>query len=279
MKIISSGKVLNSPGFYKKKKQKQRIKLVLIVLGVLLIGSFLIYLTRQESFLIREVEVLEKDALDSDEIIEIAKSFLSGNYLWFIPRSSAFVYPSSRIEASLLSTFPRLKSVDLDLIDMQKLSISVSEREPFALYCVDVVQPNSNSECYFLDDEAFIFSKAPEFSGMTYFVFATKDVIANPIGQSFLPQEEFDSLLNFIENLTTLNIRPLALGLDSDDYNLFLPNGGQINIKRTTDFAPIYSNLTAFLADEAIRSQPNFLDSVLYLDLRIEDKIRWKFKE
>lgn len=279
MKIISSGKVLNSPGFYKKKKLKERIQLIIIFVGVLVLVSSFVYLTRQERFIISEVEVLEKNAIDIDEIIEATRSILSGNYLWLIPRSSAFVYPSSSIETHLLRTFPRLKSVKLELSDMKKLIVSVSQREPFALYCANALHPSNASECYFLDEEGFIFAPAPSFSGVTYFVFATENPIQNPVGERFLSLDEFSSLLNFIENLTTLNIKPLALGLGSDEYSLFLPNGGQITMKKDSNFASIYSNLSAFLADEAIKSQPNFLDKILYLDLRTEDKIRWKFKE
>jgi len=279
MKIISSGKVLNSPGFYKKKKLKERIQLALILIGVLVLVSSFVYLTRHERFMISEVEVLEKNAIDTDEIIEATKSVLSGNYLWLIPRSSAFVYPSSKIEAHLLASFPRLKSVKLELSDMKKLTVSVSEREPFALYCANALHPATASECYFLDEEGLIFADAPSFSGVTYFVFATEDPIENPIGERFLPLDEFSYLLNFIENLTTLNIKPLALGFSGNEYSLFLPNGGQITLKKDDDFASVYSNLTAFLTDEAIKSQPNFLDKILYLDLRTKDKVRWKFQE
>ncbi len=279
MKIISSGQVLNSPGFYKKKKLKERIRLALILVGVLILVSSFVYLTRQERFMISEVEILEQNAIDRDEIIEATRNVLSGNYLWLLPRSSVFIYPRSQIEAHLLGTFPRLKFVELELTDMKKLTVSVSEREPFALYCADTLHLATASECYFLDEEGLIFALAPSFSGVTYFVFATGDPIENPIGERFLPYDEFRSLLNFIENLTTLNIKPLALGFESDEYSLFLSNGGQIILKKDSNFASLYSNLSAFLADEAIKSQTNFLEKILYLDLRIEDKIRWKFKE
>lgn len=279
MKIISRSKVIHSSKFYKKKQKKRRLLIILILLGLLILTASFVYLTRLPSQLISEVEVLEKSTIDLDEILQTTESLLADHYLWFIPRSSALVYPRSDIKNTLLKEFPRLKSVDLKLDSPQKLLVSVEDREPFALYCSDAFHEETTSDCYFIDSEGFIFAPAPSFFGVAYFVYNTENVIEDPVGKRLLPLEEFNLLLNFMKNLSSLNIEPVALEVDNSNYNLYLSHGGKIVWRKEDDFALIYSNLEAFLLSDSISAQADFLERILYLDLRTENKVHWKFQE
>lgn len=279
MKIVSSGKVLNSPKFYKKKKTRRRIKYSFFLLIIILGTSSFIYILRQERFLIAEVIISEKSIIDKEKIIQTTQNLLDGYYLWLIPRANMFIYPRRAIKQTLLENFPRLEVVDLKVDASHKLNVEIEEHIPFALYCAGVPTPSVTSNCYFLNEEGFIFALAPSFSGAVYFIFSTIVLIENPIGKRFVEIDEFNSLLDFMDKLTTLNIHPLVLGLDNEDYSLTLSNEGQILWKRHGNFNLIYSDLSAFLSDETIKTQSGFLDRILYLDLRTENKIRWKFKE
>ena len=284
MKIVSSGRVLNSREFYEKKKRKRRIKLVLLSVGFLVFFSLLIYLSRQEQFLIAEVTVLGEEVTNEEEIVSRVERLLAGYYLWVFPRASVLTYPRRVIEQSLYEEFPIFKSVNLGVGELQTLLITVEERTPFALYCAntfssaDASLPAQAGECYFLDEEGFIFAPAPSFSGAVYFIYATRDPVENPLGKRFMTIEEFKPLPKFIETLTILNIHPLALEVRDDEYSLFLPNGGQIIWRKNNDLALLHSNLEAFLANDSIRTQENFFDRILYLDLRTENKVFYKFK-
>ena len=273
MKIVSSGKVLNSRAFYKKKKRRKRIQLIFLSIGFLLVLSSLIYLSRQERFLVAEVAVLGEDVIDKEEIRGVAERLLRGYYFWIVPRANSFVYPRRTIERGLVEEFPRLKSADLDLSEPNTLYITVEERLPFALYCVNT------SECYFLDEEGYIFALAPSFSGAVYFIYTTETLMENPIGKTLISAEVFKSLPKFIEELSILGIHPAALAIGNEEYSLSLPNGGEILWRRGGDLTVIHSNLEAFLSDDSIQTQSNFLDKILYLDLRTENKVFYKFKD
>lgn len=270
MKIVSSGKVLNSREFYEKKKRRKRVKLTLFIIGFLLLITILAYFSRQEQFLIAGVNISEESVIDKDAIILEVENFLDGYYFWIIPRANTFIYPRRTIEETLLVKFPKFKSVDLDVTD-QTLSISVDERAPFALYCI--------SECYFLDEEGLIFALAPSFSGGVYLVYTTENPIENPLGKRLETVEEFKRLSKFIETLAVLNIYPVALEIRAREYGLFLPNGGQIIWRKEADLNLIRSNLEAFLSNDSIKAQGNFLDKVRSLDLRTEDKVFYKFRD
>lgn len=277
MKIVSSGRVLNSREFYKKKKRRNRIKLILIFIVIVSAITYLIYLSRQERFQITGVEVLGENIVDREEMIQKTEQLLNGYYLWLIPRYNTFFYPKGGIKFSLLADFPRLKSVNLKLDESKKLNISVEERAPFALYCDSTSSPRETIDCYFLDSEGFIFALAPSFSRGVYFVY-TGDMIEKPIGQWLVNEEEFQSLLSFIKRLGELNIAPVGLDFSDGEYTLVLPSEGKITLRRGSDLAQVYTNLEAFLNDDSIKSQTNFLDKILYLDLRSENKVFYKFR-
>ena len=270
MKIVSTGSGLNSPGFYEKRRKERRIRLILALILLVAILVAFVYFSRQERFIISEVVVTGEEVAGRDDIVRTTSSLIAGHYLWIIPRANVFLYPRGTIKQSLLE-IPRFKSVDLNLED-QTLLVSVEERIPSALYCMNT------SECYFLDEEGYIFALAPSFSGTVYLVYTTEDPIENPIGQSLLASEEFKSLSSFIKSLETLNVHPVKFEIRDDEYAIFLSGGGQIMWRRESDLNVIYSNLEAFLSDETIKSQTNFLDKILQLDLRTDNKVFYKFK-
>src|SRR3989344_5068688 len=105
MKIVSSGKVLNSRAFYKKKKRRKRIQLIFLSIGFLLVLSSLIYLSRQERFLVAEVAVLGEDVIDKEEIRGVAKRLLRGYYFWIVPRANSFVTRATLSSVVLLKNF------------------------------------------------------------------------------------------------------------------------------------------------------------------------------
>src|SRR3989344_4418511 len=256
MKIVSSGRGLNSKGFYEKKLKRRRTQIILHVILFFTSLFALIYFSRQEQFLITEVKVLGENVIDKDEIVPRVESLLTGYYLRIIPRANTFVYPRHTIEQQLVEEFPRFKSVDLNLDGFQTLAISVEERIPLALYCATA------TECYFLDEEGYIFAPAPSFSGAVYFIYTTETPIENPVGQNLMPIETFKSLPKFMAELSALGIHSTAFTINNDEYKLSLLNGGAVVWRRDADLALVSSNLEVFLSSESIRAQSDFLDKI-----------------
>ena len=277
MKIVSTGSALNSREFYEKKKKRRRLELILLAIASVLILVGLIYFSRQEKFLVTDVVILGENVVDKDQMTQAVEESLAGYYLWLVPRKSTLLYPRRTIEESLVGNFPRLKSVDLNLED-NELLIAVEDRTPYALYCPNISLPASAGDCFFLDEDGLIFAIAPSFTGAVYFIYTTEEPIENPIGKKILATEGFKSIKEFIETLVGLSIYPVALEISSDEYSLSLANHARIIWRRESDFITIRSNLEAFLSNDTIRAQSNFLDKILHLDLRTENKVFYKFK-
>ncbi|MEX2014164.1 MAG: hypothetical protein WD896_02300 [Parcubacteria group bacterium] len=278
MRIVSSGKGIHSPEFYERKKKKQRLQFIFISIGFLLILFSLVYVSRREGFLITEVTVLGENIVDRPQIDQRVAQLLSGYYLWLVPRTNFFIYPRRTIKQSLTEEFPRLRSVELDVIELGTLVVSVEERVPSSLYCLDIPGPVNRARCFFIDEEGLIFASAPTFSDGVYFIYSTEEALENPIGKRLMSTEEFWLLSTFLESLGTLNIHPKALQIADDEYRLFLSSGAELLWGRESELALTRLNLESFLADKSIKAQGDFLNRILYLDLRTLNKVFYRFK-
>jgi len=284
MKIISSSGGLFSPEFYKKKQKAKHLKLAVGVSVFIAFVITVILFFRWEKFLISEVVIAEDIMVDRSEVKQSVEQELEGYYFYLIPKSNAFIYKLNNPKDRLLGKFPRFTFLNLDLEGFQKLVVSASEREPFALYCVEV------ENCFFLDESGFIFAKAPLFSEGVYFIYKDDEPLTEPIGQRFLLENparttdivqsggEFRGLQKFLDNLPHLGINVHTLEMGSNEYRAVLESGAKILWKMEAEPGLIYSNLEAFLSNEAIISEKDFLEKIEHLDLRTEDKVFWKFK-
>lgn len=266
-KIVSTGKTISLEEYHKKRVREHRRRVRWWMSGIFILLIALVFVSRLETFRISEVAVEGAKVITNDEVKRNVLAALSGKYFWLVPKSNAAIFPREEVAASLMKEFPRLASVELNVERENTLRVLVTEREPYALYCMDV--------CYFLDEHGFIFDTAPDFSGVVYFVYAREVPMENPSGSQFMPVEEFENLSTFIQDLSKLSFEPVRL----DDYDLTMNNGSRMLLPEKSDLVTLFSNLESFLESETIRSQRNFLDKVVLLDLRTENKIFYRFRE
>jgi cell division septal protein FtsQ len=279
MKIIGSDKGIHSPEFHKKKTREQGFKQILWGLLLVIIIAIPIYLARTSRFLITSIEVTGNNVTKSEDIERLAAEDLSGNYAWIFPRSNTGIYPKQRIERDLLNTIPRLASVDITRVGAKGLRIAVKERAPVAEYCTKTVDASNPEDCYFIDDTGYIFSPAPAFSGNVYLTYTNDTPFESPIGKQVLPQEEFDKTLSFVKSLGSLGIYPRVFLIKMDEYHVLLTNNTDIMLGRSADLNEAKNNLSAFLTQDSILKEKDFLNRVLYIDLRFGNKIFYKFRD
>ncbi len=275
MQLFSKGGAIRSAELHRKKQREKWIKLTLSVLGFLIIVSLPIYIFRMDQFQISNIELKGNNITKSEDLTKIIKEDLKGNYLFIFPKSNALIYPKKKILSDIKANIPRIENSQGKLLNSKTLEISISERDPAGLYCQ---KQTSQKECYFLDDDGYIYSVAPSFIGDVYFVYLKNPEITNPLGQSYLDKEEFKKLPPFIQSLKDLNVIPHSLQRTLNEYYLEIQGGGKIIINKDDDLGKVRENLESFLNDQVTTQAPGFLESISYIDLRFGNKVFYKLK-
>ncbi len=135
-----------------------------------------------ERFRINTISIIGTIVVSDDEVRDFINKKLEGNYFLVYSRRNSFLFPKKEIEQSLRESFPRLNTVLAQRIDGHTITINVSERKPYALWCGNEYRVINNGqlimdndshlqptqECWFIDDTGFIFDRAPTFSAGVY---------------------------------------------------------------------------------------------------------------
>lgn len=275
MKLVSTGKTISSPEFYKKLKRKKKVKLILIssLLFIALVG--LVILSRYDKLLIKDIAIADEGVVGKSQIIESLEGKISGNYLWIFPRRNAFIYPRWSVEDHLLASLPRFKSASVHLSGFNTLNVEVVERESHAVYCLK----SESESCYFIDEEGFIFDISPSFTRGVYFVYYQATTTEVQIGTHFVSKEEFARFSQVLASISELGIEPVSLEVRNHELSIMTSRGTEILWPRESDPAFVYSNLEAFLNSEIIKAEGDFLGKIIYLDLMTTNKIFYRFRE
>jgi len=241
------------------------IALVLLIYGV----HALSYVQRLE---IVNVQVSGAQEMNPNTIRQYVLFQLYADKSHFLSRASVFFYPKAAVEKSLVRNYPYLKSASIahGLLS-QGISVSVVERQPFALWCPDY--SNGSSGCYVLDDTGYLFadeSLAPP-GGYLF----RGPISGNPIGQSYAPSH-FPGLLALLQALSQAHYAPLGATIGNDqDFTVPLASGFYIKASFGEDPATLVSNLNLTLSSSALQGQAAQLE---YVDLRFGDKVYYKLQ-
>ena len=173
---------------------------------------------------------------------------------------------------------------------MNILNINIKERFGSYLYCGSVVPEVSSQigeNCYFVNNDGYIFDKAPYFSGDVYFKFylSIKDE-SKPSGQNMIEVDRFHELIRFIDELNSLDFKPVMLVIKEDgSHSLYLKNdplatSPVILFRQDNDLENILGNLlTAMKKEEFANEIKSRYKDLLYIDLRFKNKVLYKFND
>ncbi|OGG54833.1 hypothetical protein A3D62_02235 [Candidatus Kaiserbacteria bacterium RIFCSPHIGHO2_02_FULL_49_11] len=244
------------------------LALVGILVGLLWWGA------TRPALQIQDIAVSGNEVVTADEIKSIAGRVLSGTYFFLFPKSNTLWYPQGDIEATILSSFERLKEVSVSRENLTGISITVAERSPASLWCREL----GNVTCYFLNDEGLIFAKAPDFTGNVFFRFYGGIEASDPIGKTYLQEhEEFSRAIGFIEALRGVGLLPIELRVvNGEDMELIMEDGTRVLISRNRDFSETFENLKIVLDSETFKKRAGL--DIDYLDLRFGNKIYFKLQ-
>lgn len=263
----------------RKKIWRRIILLSLIFLSLLFLFS---WLSRLDKFQISNIDISGNSALNQGEILNIVEKNISGNYLWLFSKSNFLIYPKTKIKQELLDSFAQIKELEIKFKDFQSILVEINERTPYALWCNGIEE----TDCFFMDKTAYLYSKAPLFLNDIYFKYigglsdvSTSTPSSEIFRQRYLSQKGegyFEKVDLFIRLLKDININGYKLIIkDNNDYELFFNNGSKLIFDGNQNLDEILKDLQAVLIDLGDLGEQEFG----YLDLRFQHKILYKFRE
>ena len=260
--------------------------LILALLFFVAIGG----ISQNDKWKIERIEISGVQTIDRGGIEKFAREQLKGNYYFAYARENSKIFPRRDIENGLMQVFPRLASVYAERIDAHTISIKVSERKPYALWCGEAYLEGrpTNEACWFVDDTGFVFDRAPIFSDGVYLeVYGALEGKQNEEAlRAHIPLVQFTLIHSLQGSLTRDLGEPLRVMAKpegevvvvmkrSDEYPVL--NGVEIRFKESTSAETIMKNLLAALPVQ-FPANVTPKKKLLYIDMRFGNKIFFGFE-
>lgn len=214
-------------------------------------------------------EIVRKEAIEA-----IVNDALETSYLWFFSKNNFALYPRETVEKEIYRQFAAVGAVSVSFDGLKTISVSVKEYKPAYLWCESVAR----ERCYFMDVRGYVFMESAEFSEEVMFTYyGLIDPVA-PVGKTYMPEEKFTALNNFIGNVKSLKLSPVGLNArGGEDFELHIASGGSIIFSGREDLLTTFENLETIVLAQT-RAEKDFLSRLDYIDVRFNSKAFVKLK-
>jgi hypothetical protein len=272
-------------------RRARRLRLSVLILILLIIITYAAsFFSSNKNVVIDKVEIRGTHIINEKDIEEETYKNISGKYLRLFARNNIFIYPHDDIYKNLLLKFPRIEKLSIGLDKLKTIKIDIVERVGSFLYCGVSIPENKEDvgeNCYFINNDGYIFEKAPYFSGNIYFKYymTLEGENVDPLGKQMIGVDKFHGISRFIDFVISIGLKPIYIVMDQDGTNYLYLNHDtnstipKIIFKNDADLETIQDNLSLSMkkkefADE-IHSKYNTL---LYMDFRFKNKVLYKFQ-
>lgn len=268
-----------SPIRVRRRKLRAFIALVVVCLIALVIYGvhWISYVPR---FTVASIHVEGAREIDPTLIQSYAGSIIDDGSYHFLSRANIFLYPKHVIENGIVASFPRIDTatVTRDGILGRTITITISERAPFALWCTSIDQ----TSCFAMDEQGFIFTESASSTDGARFVqpyLFTGGVAtgtANVIGQTFAPGHVpgIIALLHLL--VQNAGLSPVSVAVEDDqDFSVMFAQGFVLKASYGEDANALARNVQLVLGSDALKGQEANLE---YIDLRFGNRVYYKLK-
>ncbi len=252
------------------------IRSALITTAALTLVASSILLSHTPGLQVKEFSVSGNSTALTDDIVALARKIGRGAYLFVFPKMNIALYPREALASAILSEFPQLKAANISERGFTGLSIAVTERTPIGLWCGRQTSEGSPAanDCYFLDEDGYIYGKAPGFSGPVFVRFYGLDFDGEAVATQYLPPGTFRSLEAFFLQMRRLGLTVSSFTIkDRYDYEVDFSEGPYLLFARASDLTAVLQNLESVADSDALRGK---LSTLEYLDLRFGNRVYYK---
>ncbi len=245
--------------------------------------------SHNEHWRINTIQVTGESVTPEADIRSVVENELHGNYFFVFARNNSLLFPKQDIENSIISQYPRVQTVQVSYVDTHTISVVVSERKPYALWCGNDIQATSTqaAPCWFIDSNNLVFDQAPIFSDGVYvemYGSLNPEKPNSPIGES-LPSIPFERIKDLIQKMRKEIGTPLrVLFKENGEYEVTMyssnlyPMLSGVVIRMSADMVPAdaVKDLSAAIQEEFPAGTTNYR-KLQYIDMRFGSKIFFGF--
>lgn len=280
---------LRKPAVKTKKEQKQkRKKQLFISLLIIFILADFVWIMNHKRFKFSETRISGNETILEKDINQNIDGFLNESLLGVLSKNNVLLVNTNKIEKRIENSFPRIYNADVLIKDNRILIVEIEERKPHSLWCKNENYISDfDEECYFADQKGYIYTKAPYFSdGVFEKIYTTSDVFK--IGEQVMDKSDFLDFFEFTNNLYqeyNISISRIFVN-DRNETRLYIRSllnkqfkeNPYIFYKNTDDYESILLNIGLMLNHEIFKVDwKKIPDRLLFIDLRIDKQIRFKF--
>ncbi|MCX6754694.1 MAG: hypothetical protein NTU81_02610 [Candidatus Nomurabacteria bacterium] len=269
--------------------RRLKFSILFFALFIFLIGGFS-YFSQDKHVTLEKLEITGTHIINQSDIEDEVLKDISGKYLHLFSRSNSFIYPHRQIYNNLLLNFPRIEKLSVYRDNLKTLHISLVERTGSSLYCGNDIPTNKEDigeNCYFINNDGFIFDKAPYFSGNVYFKYymTLENNPVNPLAKQMMNIDSFHKLSRFIDGISSIGFKPVYMTVGSNGTNSLYLNHGEnyttprIIFNKDNDLDIIKDNLALSMGKKEFADEINSkYNTLLYIDLTFKNKVLYKFQ-
>lgn len=247
---------------------------ILLRFGIffVLVGGGTLFLLLSGRFQFKNVSLSGNASISSEEILHSVDMYLTERVLWFFSRSNVFLFRPRALEARIRKEFPRMAEASVSRSYSRELTMRVSERSPWGLYC-----KTDATDCFYIAEDGVLTAEAPHLTGNAVFrirdyraravFFLLGDTAINESNAAYIRQA-----VDFLMHQYNISVREIALGRIFEDQTELITNEGwQVLFDERTNKERALENLTLVL-DQHITNRAN----LEYLDVRFDGKVFYK---
>ena len=176
------------------------------------------YFSEDKHITIDKIVITGTHIINQDDVEKLIYKDISGKYLYLFSKANSFIYPHKKIYNNLRLNFPRIETLSIYRDNLKTLHIDIKERTGSFLYCghsIPEEQREVGENCYFINNDGYIFDKAPYISGNVYFKYYInlEDGVINPLGKQMMNVDQFHRLARFIDGINSLGFKPVYIAM------------------------------------------------------------------